>query len=320
MKNLSTGAFIILLTALSLPCIAQKNGRDFKPIDEFIKKIGPLDSMNMGTITKLVTQNYTDKTDKVRAIYDWVAYNINYDFKSARNGSADKNSTTEVLLYRKATGAGYANLFQDMCSSAGIRCLTADGFVKFDADQINESKPEINHSWAVVQLGQSPEAWYYADPCWGSGYTDAEMKSFTKAFNPDYFFADLTIFNWQHYPDNSAWQLGPGPKNKKDFFEMPVIKSAAYEFGLKKMNPNNGTIKIKVNKPFPFSYQLNNNAIVNKVSLAIGEGKKKKVKEVPFSFNNSLLGFTYKFDEEDNFPVTVLINGKELIAYAVEVE
>lgn len=294
--------------------------RDFKAIDEYVKKLGTLDSLTMGTISNIVTKNYSDKTDKVRAIYDWVAYNISYDIKTARNGGSEKNSSTEVLLYRKATGEGYANLFQDMCSSAGIRCLTANGYIKFSSQQINESKPEINHSWAVVQLGESPDAWYYADPCLGSGYADGDFKSFTKSFNPDYFFADLTIFNWQHYPDNTAWLLGPGPKSKKDFFEMPVIKSAAYEFGLKKMNPVDGAIKAKAGKPFPFSYQLNSNAPVEKVSLVIGEGKKKKIKDIPFSFNSNLLGFTYKFEEEDNFPVTVLINGKELIEYAVDVE
>ena len=310
----------LALLCITVHCFAQKAGRDFKAIDEYVKKLGTLDSLNMGTISNLLTKKYEDKTDKVRAIYDWIAYNISYDIKTAKNGGSEKNTSTEVLLYRKATGAGYANLFQDMCSSAGIRCLTADGFVKFGIDQINDTKTEINHSWAVVQLGQSPEAWYYADPCWGSGYTDPEFKNFTKAFNADYFFADLTIFNLQHYPDNIAWQLGPGPKNKKDFFNLPVIKSAAYEFGLKRFNPNDGAVKAKVDKPFPFTFQLNSTAEINKVTLVIGEGKKKKVKDVLFTFNNSMLGFTYKFMEEDSFPVTILINGKELVEYAMEVE
>ncbi|MGG9961123.1 transglutaminase domain-containing protein [Ferruginibacter sp. SUN106] len=320
MKHISKKIFTLLLVCIALNCFAQKEGKDFKAIDEYVKKLGTLDSLNMGTISSLLTKNYSDKTDKVRAIYDWIAYNIAYDLKNAGSGSGDKNTSTEVLLRRKATGAGYATLFQDMCSSAGIRCLTADGFVKFGADQINDTKTEINHSWAVVQLGQSPEAWYYADPCWGAGYTDAEFKTFTKAFNPDYFFADLTIFNWQHYPDNMAWQLGPGPKNKKDFFGMPVIKSAAYELGLKKMNPNDGVVKVKVNKPLAFSYQLNSNATVTKVALVFGEGKKKKIKDVPFSFSGNMLGFTYKFEEEDSFPVTVLVNGKELAEYMVDIE
>lgn len=310
----------ILFFSITLNCIAQKVGRDFKEIDEYVKKLGRLDSMNMGTISNILTKKYADKTDKVRAIYDWIAYNISYDFKTARSGGAEKNTSTEVLLYRKATGAGYANLFQDMCSVAGIRCLTANGYIKFSSEEINNSKPEINHSWAVIQLGQSPEAWYYADPCMGSGYTDAEFKSFTKAFNPDYFFADLAIFNWQHYPYNTAWQLGPGPKNKKDFFNLPVIKSAAYEFGLKKFTPNEGAVTVKAGKPLYFSYQLSARATVDKVSLAIGEGKKRILKEVPFVFKNGMLGFSYKFEEEDSFPVTILLNGKELMEYAVEIE
>ena len=91
-----------------------------------------------------------------------------------------KNTPAEVLLYRKATGIGFASLFQDMCSSADIRCLTVDGFIKNNTEQIGEKDTEINHSWAVVQLGQSPETWYYVDPAWGSGYADAEMKVFTR--------------------------------------------------------------------------------------------------------------------------------------------
>jgi hypothetical protein len=310
----------LLFICLTLNCFAQKKGRDFKVIDEYVKKLGTLDSLNMGTISNLLTKDFEDKTEKSRAIFDWIAYNISFDFKAAKNGSTDKNSSTQVLLYRKATGFGYANLFQDMCSSAGIRCLTADGFVKFSTEQINDNKIEKNHSWAVVQLGQSPEAWYYVDPCWGSGFTDAEFKSFTKAFNPDYFFADLSIFNLQHYPDNTAWQLGPGPKNKKDFLNLPIIKSAAYQFGLKKFTPNDGAFKIKVNKPLLFSYQLNSIVVINKVSLAIGEGKKKILIELPFTFKNGILTFTYKFEEEDNMPLSVLVNGKEFAEYSVEVQ
>lgn len=75
--------------------------------------------------------------------------------------------------------------------------------------------------WAVVQLGQSPDTWYYVDPAWGSGYADAEMKVFTRSFTDAYFFTDKPIFNLQHYPDNEAWKLGGAPKNKKEFYSLP---------------------------------------------------------------------------------------------------
>jgi len=320
MKKILKYAVIVSCCITTLGAAAQKNGRDFTDIDAAAKKVGRLDSMTMGTITNLLTRNLEDKTDKARAIFTWITNNIAFDFKNARNGVTEKNASADVLLFRKATGAGYANLFQDMCSSAGIRCLTVNGFIKYGTEQIGDTKTEINHTWNVVQLGQSPDAWYYVDACMGSGYTDEAFKSFTKAFNPDYFFADLTIFNWEHYPDNTAWYLGPHVKGKNDFFDMPVVKPAAYSLGLKKITPDNGRLKIKVNKPVNFSYQVSLDAEVSKVAIVMGEGKKKKTKDIDFVLNGRTLSFNYKFEEEDNFPLTILVNGKEFMQYNAEIE
>jgi Transglutaminase-like superfamily len=319
MNVLQKTAAILLFTFTAAVAFAQKAGRDFKQIDEYARKLGKLDSLNMGTIASLLTKNFTDKTDKARAIFTWIATNISYDVKMARSGSGDKNAPAEVLITRKALGAGYANLFQDMCSVAGIRCLTVDGFVKFSSEQIDDAKTEINHTWNVVQLGQSPEAWYYVDVCRGSGYTDADFRIFTPAYNDEYFFANLTIFNWEHCPDNESWYLGPRPKGKKDFFELPAIKSAAYQMGLKRFTPNNGSVKAKVGKPFNFSFQLKSDLDITKVALVFGEEKKKKEKPMEFSFNGGILSFSYKPVEEDSYPVTVTVNGKELLVYKMEV-
>lgn len=309
----------LLLVSCTVFAHAQKAGRDFKEVDDYVKKLGRLDSMNMGTIATLLTKKFDDKTDKCRAIFTWIATNISYDLKNARSGNADKNTSTLVLLYRKGLGAGYANLYQDMCSVAGIRCLTVDGFVKFTSEQIGDTKTEINHTWNVVQLGQSPEAWYYVDVCRGSGFTDADYKTFTPAYNDEYFFATLNIFNWEHCPDNIAWYLGPRPKGKKEFFELPAIKPAAYEMGLKSFTPADGAVKAKVAKPFYFSFKLKFDLDITKVALVFGEDKKKKTKPMEFSFNNGILSFSYKPVDEDSYPVTVTVNDKELLLYKMDV-
>ncbi len=310
----------LLFLLVSLNSNAQTNGRDFTAIDAYVKSLGSLDSMSMGTINNVVSNKFTDKIDKARAIYYWIANNISYDVKAARNNSTAKNTPAEVLLYRKAVGIGFTSLFQDMCSSADIRCLTVDGFVKQNTSQINEKGVEINHSWAVVQLGQSPETWFYVDPAWGSGYADAEMKEFTKSYTDAYFFTERYTFNLQHYPDNEAWKLGSAPKNKKDFFELPIVQVAALEFDLKKYTPNNGILKAKATKAVSFSYTLNANKEITKVELGIGEKKKYKIKDINFSFSGGTLSFSHKFEEENSYPVTVFVNGKQLISYYVEVE
>ena len=297
----------------------QASKTDFKAVDDYVRSLGPLDSLNTGTISHIVTKNFPDPKDKVRAIFVWVANNISFDLKAGRNNDNEKLNTDLILKSRKANAAGYAALFQDMCSVVKIRCLTVDGYAKYSTENINEKPDEFNHTWAVVQLGQSPDSWYYVDPTWGSGYTDDKMKVFTRSFNDDYFFADKVIFNLQHFPDNEAWRLGPGPKNLSSFFSLPLVKSAAYEFQVTKFTPNNGALKAKADKALPFSLTVQPRTAVDIVALEIGEGKKKKVKTVDYTISGGAIRFSYKFEEEDAYPVTVLINNKPVLGYTAEI-
>ncbi|HQW84050.1 MAG TPA: transglutaminase domain-containing protein [Ferruginibacter sp.] len=320
MKNLLRKICPIIFVLTSPNLSAQTININFTAVDNYIKSIGPLDSMSMGTINNIVTSKFINKIDKVRAIYDWIARNITYDVKAARANNISKNSPTEVLLHRKAVGIGFASLFQDMCSNANIRCLTVDGFIKNNVDEIGEKGNDINHSWAVVQLGESPDSWFYVDPAFGSGYTDVEMKTFTKSFTDAYFFTDKETFNLQHYPDNTAWKLGPSPKSKKDFFNLPVVKPEAVELGLKKISPEEGFLKVKANRPIKFTFTLgNDDAKITKVEVGTGSRKRYNTKEIAFSFTNGQLNFTYIFEEEDSFPLTILVNGKQFVLYQVDI-
>ena len=317
MKKIVTSLFTLTLL-LSTNCFAQGN-KNFTAIDEYVKKLGKLDTLTMGTISSIVTKPFEDKEEKARAIYSWIANNIEYDVKMAKSGNVNKNSPTEVLQYRKAVGIGFASLFQDMCSSADIRCLTADGYLKNSAEQIGESDVEINHSWAVVQLGKSPEEWYYVDPALASGTTDAAMKTFTPAYTNAYFFPDKKRFNWQHFPDNEAWKLGEAPKTKKDFYALPVIKTAAYEFEITKFAPALGKVKTTPANAVVFTLSFRNTSDISKVELVYGEPKKQKTKEVIFNSSSGGISFSNKF-EEGEYPVMIKINGKEVIAYHLSSE
>ncbi|MEO5892172.1 MAG: transglutaminase domain-containing protein [Ferruginibacter sp.] len=319
MKYMYALLLSVLLIISGTTSSAQSSDPDFKIIDDYVKSLGTLDTLNTGTISYIVTKKFPEAKDKVRAIFDWIAYNITFDLKAGKNNDNEKINTDLVLKSRKANAAGYAALFQDMCSVVKIRCLTVAGYAKYKTEQIEEKPEEFNHTWAVVQLGVSPDTWYYVDPAWGSGYTDDKMTKYTKEYNDDYFFADRYIFNYQHFPDNDAWQLGPGPKSASSFLSLPLVKSAAYEYKLGKFSPNNGMVKAKLNSPVSFNIKLNPGAQVDIVSLVIGEEKKKKTKTVDYTFSGGSIIFNYKFDQEDTYPVTVLINNKPILGYIFEV-
>ena len=308
----------VLATTISA-ATAQSNAPHYAGVDEFVAKLGPLNNFNVATIADTITRHFSDKEDKARAIFYWIANNIALDPKAIKQADQKKTLPEEVVQSRKSTSLGFSLLVQEMCSLANIRCLSVDGYVKNSTEDINEKPDEINHSWNVVQLGQSPEQWYYVDACKGSGYLDKKMAVYTKYFTSDYFFADKTLFNLDHYPDNSAWQLGAGPKSTKEFYALPVFFNAAHEYGLAKPKPITGYIKTLNTTAVSFSFPFNGIDIAA-VELVIGDARKmKKPEPMNFTTSGGTISFSYLFKTADTYPITVMVDGKPLIAYTVEV-
>ena len=309
---------IIAFTFSASNLFAQE--KNYAPTDEFVKKLGSLDNLNVATIADTITRNFANKEDKARAIFYWIANNIAIDPKATKNNDNKKSDPVDVVQLRKATSNGFALLVQEMCSMANIRCLTVDGFVKNSSEDINNKSDEINHSWDVIQLGQSPEQWYYIDAAKASGFLDKKMTTFTKLFTSEYFFADRNLFNLDHYADNQAWQMGPGPKSEREFYSLPVISNASYKYGLRKPQPINGHIKTKANASVSFSFVHESSATIKTIILIMGDDKKQwKSEPVTFSDNAGMISFNYKFKVADEYPVRIVADDKELLQYQLEV-
>src|SRR6188768_483657 len=118
-------SLLILLTnniASSQPTAASAN-------DELVKNLGSLPTLNVATITDTITINFSDKKEKARAIFYWIANNIALDPKATKTNDVKKINPEDVIQSRKTTPLGFANLVQEMCSLANIRCLVVDGYV-----------------------------------------------------------------------------------------------------------------------------------------------------------------------------------------------
>lgn len=299
---------------------AQFTDPKYANTDKFVIGLGTLDSLNVARIADTLTRKITDKEQKARAIFYWIAHNIAWDLKGLKSGDQRKSAPEDVIKLRKATPLGFAKLFQEMSSLANIRCLVVDGYVKNFTDDINNPADEINHSWNVVQLGQSPDQFFFVDVTKASGYTDKKLSVFTPSFTSNYFFPERGLFNLDHFPDNDAWQLGGGPKSRKDFYALPVFERAAYNIALKKPVPANGVIKTKTKNKVSFSFGYDSKIPITSVALIVGEGKRmQKPEPMNFSAANGVVSFNYQFKTEDTFPVAVLVDGNELLHYLVEV-
>ena len=310
--------FSVIVLALSIASFAQQS--KYKNIDDAVEKLGALNNFNVAVIADTITEKFTDNEEKARAIFYWIANNIQIDPKGTRQND-DKNILPEkVIALRKATPLGFSLLVQEMCSAANIRCLSVDGYVKNYAAEINEPSDEKNYSWNVVQLGQSPETWYYVDAARASGYLDKKSTAFTKQFTSEYFFADRKLFNLAYFPDNGAWQLGGGVKNVKDFYALPVFNNFSFALGLGKPTPMTGYIKTSLKKPVVFTFPVNSAIDIKNISLIIGD-EKKQPKPEAMNFDNSggTVSFTYQFKKEDTFPLRIVADGRDILQYMVEV-
>jgi hypothetical protein len=308
----------LLVSVFSITVISAQT--KYEAVDKTVQKLGALPTLNVARIADTVSISFTDKEEKARAIFYWIANNIAIDPKAVKQGDNKLTLPEKVTELRRSTPLGFSLLFQEMCSHVNIRCLSVDGYVRHSSAEINEPADEINHSWNVVQLGQSPETWFYVDAYNAAGALDKKMTLFSKAFTGEYFFADRQLFNIVYFPDNSAWQLGGGPKSKKEFFAMPFIGNEAFPLELRKPLPVTGFIKTKIGTPVVFSFSATGTNRPKNISLLIGDEKKQpKPEPVNFDDSGSSIKFSYAFKKEDTYPVKVVADGKTVLEYIVEV-
>ena len=310
--------YFIIASLFSIKGKSQQTENTYLSVDNYVSTLGDLKDKNVASIADTLTQLFESKENKARAIFCWIANNIALDPKLTRSND-DKNTDPVIVIQaRKTSPIGFATLFQEMASIANIRCLIVNGYIKNSTENINNIEDEPNHSWNVVQLGTSPNEWYYVDAAKASGNLDNKKNVFTKIFKPEYFFSNKYIFNQDHYPQNKSWLLGEGPKSLKEFYALPLIEKGAYQFGVVKTNPSTGYITTKINTAFKFNFQLNNNTISN-VEVVFGEAAKEtKPERINFLANGNELSFSYKFKKEDTFPFRIIVNGINFISYLIE--
>jgi hypothetical protein len=255
------------------------------------------------------------------AIYCWIGRNISWNIKATKSGDPKNTLPENVVSLRTSTPLGFANLFQEMCSQSNIRCLVADGYVKYSIEQIDEMPDQINASWNVVQLGNTPSEWFYVDAFRSAGSSDKKWMTYTPDFSSLYFFPDKEVFNLEHYPDNSAWLLSRGPSGLKDFISKPITGRASYEAGLTGFFPDKGKWKAKPNEKVRFSMRLQKLPESPLVEMRLSEGN-KPAQTFRVNLEGSATDFyiDYVFKKETEYQATILINGKDLITYLFEIE
>jgi len=202
---------ILILTTQTL--FAQKSAvNEFSNIDK--KALQLPDSLAKTTtdIASFITSNFNTDRDKSRAIFIWVASNIQYDIDNmfAINFYETKeDKITKPLKTRKGICENYAALFTDICLKSGLKAYVIEGYTKQ-----NGFTDYIPHAWSAALVDSS---WFLFDPTWGSGYVNG--GKFFKKINNTYYKANPSVLIKSHIPFDYLWQFLNYPITNQEFYE-----------------------------------------------------------------------------------------------------
>ncbi|MEO6818678.1 MAG: transglutaminase domain-containing protein [Ginsengibacter sp.] len=213
---------ITFFSAILLP--AQKAViHEFASIDK--KALQLPDSLTKTTddIAKFINANFTNDNDKARAIFIWVATNIQYDIENmfAINFYEKReDKISKPLRTRKGICENYATLFNDICGKTGIESYLVEGFTKQ-----NGFTDYIPHAWCAAKIDT---LWYIYDPTWGSGYVN--NGKFIKKISNDYYKVNPATIIKSHMPFDYMWQFLNYPVTNQEFYEgkTQINKSKPY--------------------------------------------------------------------------------------------
>jgi hypothetical protein len=205
--------FIFLFTLTTQIIFAQKaTVNEFSAIDK--KALQLPDSLTRTTslIASYITSNFSTDKDKSRAIFIWVASNIQYDIDNmfAINFYEKKeDKISKPLRTRKGICENYASLFTDICLKSGLKSVVVEGYTKQ-----NGFTDYIPHAWSAALIDSS---WFLFDPTWGSGYVNG--GKFFRKINNDYYQASPASLIKTHIPFDYLWQFLNYPVTNQEFYE-----------------------------------------------------------------------------------------------------
>ncbi|OKL58009.1 hypothetical protein UA08_06614 [Talaromyces atroroseus] len=249
--------------------------RDFSGPDNHAAQF-PRQSLPTNDLAWLATQltaPFQSLTDKARALFTWLHYNIRYDVESFFNDCVQPSTPAKTLATGLAVCEGYAGLFATLATKAGLEAFVIGGHGKgFGHSQLaaGSSIPpfEGNHAWNVVKIDGGK--WKLIDACWGAGAVQGKGKPYIQRLDATHFTKSNDEFLLSHYPERKDQFYtdngGPGMSweayilqdhNKPFGIEQPTIFVSGYEEGFGDRSFRPACKKISIHQAGPIRFQFN---------------------------------------------------------------
>lgn len=187
------------------------------------------------SLAKYIADNEKDPWQRTKALHDWVATRVRYDYDNYLAGTIPPQDAQTTFDSRLSVCAGYANLLAALITEAGGRAVVVTG----DARGSDGGLSGEGHAWNAVQLDG---AWFLIDATWNAGSGDGKTWEFD--YDTEYLFAPPEIIGLSHFPDEAAWQLRAEPLTRGEFLRQPRMRPRFYLRGFELISPRRSQVSV----------------------------------------------------------------------------
>jgi transglutaminase/protease-like cytokinesis protein 3 len=254
-------AFLLFFAGFALPAPAHipRPSRyvsiDYSTIDTYARNAPESEAKTLDKLSRYLTAPARTDLAKARSVYSWIASHVRYD-ESAFQGrmySSETAYANRVLSSRKAVCTGFALLYKELMSRAGIETANIKGYARTNDFESGVPITRVDHEWNAVKLDGD---WFLLDLAWAQ--STAKTPG---APNDFYFLTDPIPFSANHFPVDSRWQLLDKPTSKAQFDRFPKVYDAYFRLGLDTDFPKEGllqagetlTLSLRSDQPVEFS-------------------------------------------------------------------
>ncbi len=220
---------LFILIYIYTPAIyaqSQINDVQFSHVDQHVKEVSRQLIFHPDIIVDSLTSPFKSDKEKVRAIFVWIATNIEYNYVAFQNNVELVQNVNEVLVSGKALCYGYSLLFQEFCKQADVKCEIIEGYAKGLGYTKGDKFEKPNHAWNAVKFD---DGWYLMDVTWASG-APRQLNRGKKIIDLENFFmADPTEFIKTHLPEDPTWQLLGEKQTLEEFEKDRMLEGEAEE-------------------------------------------------------------------------------------------
>lgn len=250
--------FVILFLFLNTVFLSSSYAQKYSEVDRTVAKY-PKSFSSPEKLADKIKSDFSSDYDRARAIYDWIAFNIKYDYATFLNPprtqgfsystEAEKQRKIQQLNNKliqktfnsqKAVCEGFIALYQHLAELTGLKSEIIRGDSKIRLADIGRKNTYSNHAWNIVLIDKK---WILIDVTWGQGYYDSSKGRMVNDFTPVYFDTDPDYFFAKHFPDSGSY-LGKR-LSKEDFLNGPLIYNKTIEGDYKIKSPDSGIVEAK---------------------------------------------------------------------------